>query len=166
MRDERRSMERALIVAAVLLLAAGAAHAQRGPKMKCPGHPDCPRMAEPKAQDTAGPRVRKAGEITYLSGGVGKPEREQLQALEKEFNLKLVFTQADGKYLAGVKVVVSDAKGGKLLEHVADGPFFMARLPAGEYSIAATVAGETQTRKVEVTGNRLRIEQLRWSKAS
>jgi hypothetical protein len=113
-----------------------------------------------------GPRVKKVGEITYLSGGVGKPEREQLQALEKEFNLKLVFTQVDGKFVAAVRVVVSDATGRKLLEHVADGPLFMARLPAGEYSIAATFAGSTQTRKVDVAANRLRTEQLRWKGTS
>lgn len=159
-------MRRTLIVGVALMLAAGAAHAQRGPKGKCPGHPDCPRMAEQKPQSTAGPQVKKAGEISYLSGGVGKPEREQLRALEKDFNLKLVFTLADGKFVASVRVVVSDAKGRKLLEHVADGPFFMARLPAGQYSIAATYAGNTQTRKVEVAADRLRTEQLRWSGAS
>jgi hypothetical protein len=148
------------------MLAAGAAHAQRGPKGKCPGHPDCPRMAEQKAPATAGLQVRKAGEISYLSGGVGKPEREQLRAMEKEFNLKLVFTLADGKFVASVRVVVSDAKGRKLLEHVADGPYFMARLPAGQYSIAATYAGNSQTRKIEVAGGRLRSEQFRWSGSS
>jgi hypothetical protein len=42
----------------------------------------------------------------------------------------------------------------------------MARLPAGEYSIAATFAGNTQTRKVEVAANRLRTEQLRWKGSS
>jgi hypothetical protein len=125
-----------------------------------------PVAAEQKAQGTAAPRVRKVGEITYLSGGVGKPEREQLQALEKDFNLKLVFTQADGKFVAAVNVVVSDAKGRKLLEHVADGPFFMARLPAGEYSIAATFAGNTQSRKVDVKADSLRTEQLSWKSKS
>jgi len=134
-------MRRVLIVGVVLTLVAGVAHAQL----------------------TVGPQVKKAGEIAYISGGVGKPEREQLQALEKEFNLKLVFAQANGKYVANVRVVVSDAKGRKLLEHVANGPFFMARLPAGEYSIAATFAGSTQTRKVEVAANRLRTEILHWS---
>ena len=159
-------MRRTLIVGAALMLAAGAAYAQRGPKWKCPGWPDCPRVAQPAAQVTAGPQVKKAGEIAYISGGVGKPEREQLHALEKEFNLKLVFTHADGKFVAAVRVVVSDAKGRKLLEHVADGPLFMARLPAGEYSIAATFAGSTQTQKVEVAANRLRTEQLRWKGSS
>ena len=155
-------MWRIFIVGVALLLAAGAAHAQSGPKGRCPGYPDCPRMAEQKAQSTAGPQVKKAGEISYLSGGVGKPEREQLRALEKDFNLKLVFSMADGKYVANVKIVVSDAKGRKLLEHVADGPFFMARLPAGEYSVAATFAGKTQTRKIGVAANRLHTEHLRW----
>ena len=115
------------------------------------------------AQGTASPQVKKAGEISYLSGGVGKPEREQLRALEKDFNLKILFAQTDGKYVANVKAVVSDAKGRKLLEHVADGPYFMARMPAGEYSVAATFAGKTQTRKVGVAAKGLRTEILRWS---
>jgi hypothetical protein len=155
-------MWRIFIVGVALLLAAGAAHAQSGPKGRCPGYPDCPRMAEQRAQSMAGPQVKKAGEISYLSGGVGKPEREQLRALEKDFNLKLVFSAADGKYVANVRIVVSDAKGRKLLEHVADGPFFMARMPAGEYSVAATFAGKTQTRKIGVAANRLHTEHLRW----
>jgi hypothetical protein len=118
------------------------------------------------AQGTAAPKVKQAGEIRYLSGGVGKPEREQLHALEKDFNLKLVLVVADGRYLASVKVVLSDAKGRQLVEHVTDGPFFLARLPAGEYTIAATHAGKTQTRKVAVAAGRLRTEHLRWSGAS
>jgi len=156
-------MWRIFIVGVALLLAAGAAHAQRGPKGRCPGYPDCPRMAEQRVQSMPGPQVKKAGEISFVSGGVGKPEREQLGALEKDFNLKLVFSAADGKYVANVKIVVSDAKGRKLLEHVADGPFFMARMPAGEYSVAATFAGKTQTRKIGVAANRLQTEHLRWS---
>jgi hypothetical protein len=130
---------RILIVGAAMLLATGAAHAQA---------------------------VRKAGDISYLSGGVGKPEREQFKALEKNFNLKLVFAVADGKFLANVRVVVSDAQGRKLLEHVADGPFFLARLPAGEYSVAATIGGKTQTRRIKVTAGRLHTEHLRWSGSS
>jgi hypothetical protein len=156
-------MRRAFIVGTALLLAAVAAHAQRADREKCPGYPKCRGMAEQKAQSTAAPQVKTAGEISYLSGGVGGSEREQLRAREKEFNLKLVFSLVQGKYVANVKVVVSDTKGRRLLEHVADGPFFMARLPAGEYSVAATYAGKTQTRKIGVAANRLRTEYLRWS---
>jgi len=156
-------MRRTFVVGTVLLLAAGAAYAQRGPKGQCPGYPKCRDLPEQKAQGMEAPQVKKAGEITYLSGGVGKPEREQLRALEKDFNLKLVFSQVDGKFVASVKVVVSDAKGRKLLEHVADGPFFMARMPAGPYSVAATYAGKTQTRKIDVAANRMHTEHLRWS---
>jgi hypothetical protein len=163
---EINMMRRAFVVGVALMLAAGAAHSQRGPKGKCPGYPDCPRMAEPKAQSTAALQVKKAGEISYVSGGVGKAEREELRALEKDFNLKLVFSAADGKYVANVKVVVSDAKGRKLLEHTADGPLFMARLPAGDYSVAATFAAKTQTRKIGVAAKGLRTELLRWSGTS
>ena len=152
-----------IIVGAALILAAVAAHAQRADKGKDPGYQKGRDVVEQKAQGTAAPQVKRAGEISYLSGGVGKPEREQLRALEKEFNLKVVFSVADGRYVANVKVVVSDAKGRKLLEHVADGPFFMARLPAGHYSVAATYAGKTHTRKIEVAANHMRTEHLRWS---
>jgi hypothetical protein len=166
-RKETVMLRRMLIVSAALVLAAGTAHAQRGPKGKCPGHPDCPRVAAQRDQSaappaTATPAVRKAGEISYLTGGVGKPEREQLKALEKDFNLKLVFSEADGKFLANVRVVVSDAKGRKLLEDVADGPFFLARMPAGEYRVAATFAGKAQTRNIQVVAGRLHTEHLRW----
>jgi hypothetical protein len=159
-------MRRTLMVGAALLLAAVAAHAQRADKGKDPGYQKSRDVAEQKAQGTAAQQVRTAGEIRYLSGGVGKAEREQLRAREKEFNLKLVFSLEQGKYVAYVKVVVSDARGRKLLEHVADGPFFMARLPAGEYGVAATHAGKTQTRKIAVDANRLRTEYLRWSGTS
>lgn len=115
------------------------------------------------AQLTVSPQVKKMGEVSYVSGGVGKPEREQLQALEKEFNLKLVFAQANGKYVANVRIVLSDAQGRKLLEHVANGPFFMVRVPAGEYSVTATFGGKPQTRKIEVAADRLRTEILHWS---
>ena len=106
-------------------------------------------------------QVLSRGGVSYLSGGVGITSHDRLKAREKEFNLKLVFTLVEGNYLANVSVAVKGAAGKSVVEHFADGPIFMARLPAGAYTVSATYDGVAQTRKVKV-GARLRTEYLRW----
>jgi hypothetical protein len=109
----------------------------------------------------AAEKVPAAGNVSFLSGGVGIDSEQQIKAREKEFNLKLVFTLVEGNYLADVGVRVTDPAGKTVIEHVADGPFFLAKLPAGTYTVTATYNGKTQTRKVSV-GERLQTAYLRW----
>ena len=99
---------------------------------------------------------------SFISGGVGIDSEERLKAREKEFNLKLVFILVEGNYLADIAVAIKDAKGKAVIEHVADGPFLMVRLPAGAYVVTATHDGAVHTRKVAVRNERLRTEYLRW----
>jgi hypothetical protein len=105
--------------------------------------------------------VAKDG-VNYTSGGIGIDSQERLNARAREFNLKLIFTLNEGNYIADVNVILTDAKGRKVVEHTADGPFFMARLPAGQYNVAATYEGKTVTRKISVGGGGLRTEYFRW----
>ncbi len=77
-------------------------------------------------------------------------------------NLKLVFTLNEGNYVAGVNVGVTDGKGMTVVEDVADGPFFMAKLPAGNYTVTATYEGKTVTRKVQVGSRGMRTENFHW----
>lgn len=100
--------------------------------------------------------------INYVSGGVGLDAEERLPEQQKNFNLKLMFTLVEGNYLADVNVVVADAKGNKLIKHLADGPFFMAKLPQGQYTVSATYEGNTQTRRVNVSTGHLNTVHLRW----
>src|SRR5262245_56608191 len=81
--------------------------------------------------------------------------------MARDFNLKLVFTLSEGNFLAGVPVRITDSRGRVVVEDVAEGPFFMAKLPAGSYTVTASKDGSTQTRKVQV-GSGLRTEYLRW----
>jgi len=99
--------------------------------------------------------------VPFLSGGIGVAEQEALRTRESEFNLKLVFTLVEGNYIADVRVNVRDARGGVVLDRLAGGPFFLARLPAGTYTIDATYRDKTVSRTVTV-GERLRTEYLRW----
>ena len=102
------------------------------------------------------------GSVPVVSGGVGEDSVARLQAREKEFNLKLVFALVEGNYLADVGVTISNAAGRRLVQHVTDGPIFMARLPAGTYVVTASYNGNAQTRTVTLRGDRLLTEYLRW----
>ena len=110
----------------------------------------------------AGERLIMRDNVYYVSGGVGEDSVERLNARARDFNLKLVFTLNEGNYLADVDVVIVDARGAKLIEHTADGPFFFAKLPAGQYSVTATNEGKAVTRKVMVGASNLRTEHFRW----
>jgi hypothetical protein len=103
-----------------------------------------------------------AAGVAFVSGGIGETEQQQLLAHQNDYNLKLVFTLTEGNYLADVGVAVKDKSGKTVIENVADGPFFLARLPAGQYSVAATYEGKTVARKVSV-GSGLHTEQFRWA---
>ena len=99
--------------------------------------------------------------IEYLSGGVGMNAQDAINARARDFNLKLVFTLNEGNYVADVGVALKDARGRTVVEDTAEGPFFLAKLPAGQYTVAATYEGRTVTRKLQV-GKGLRTEYLRW----
>jgi hypothetical protein len=102
------------------------------------------------------------GNVPFVSGGIGVDSEQALKAREKEFNLKLVFTLVEGNYLADVDVTIKDAAGKTVVEHVADGPFFMAKLPPGNYSVTAAYGDKTQTRKISAPAKGLHTEYLRW----
>lgn len=103
-----------------------------------------------------------AAGISFVSGGVGETEQQQFLARQNEYNLKLVFTLNEGNYVADVGVSVRDRAGKTVIDDVAGGPFFLAKLPSGRYSIAATYDGRTVTREVRVADGHLRTEYLRW----
>jgi hypothetical protein len=107
---------------------------------------------------------RSAGrsEVAYFSGGVGEEDEARLLARQKEFNLKLLFTLNEGNYLAGVDVAIADTRGHTVIQAVSEGPYFMASLPPGQYTVAATRDGKTITRKVQVSNRGLRSEHMRW----
>ena len=111
---------------------------------------------------TADQEVVRDG-VKYVSGGVGTDSQERLESRVKEFNLKLVFTLNEGNYLADVGVIIKDATGKAVVEHIADGPFFLAKLPAGTYSASVTYDGKSQARKLRVS-ERLHTEYFRWAR--
>jgi hypothetical protein len=95
-------------------------------------------------------RVKNYQGIPYWSGGVGEDDRDALQQVQEDYDLKLVFADRSGDYLADVNVLILDAAGKTVLEAVSEGPWFFARLPAGSYTVSAGVPGSQSRRKVRI----------------
>lgn len=88
--------------------------------------------------------------IPYVSGGIGLDEREAMSAIASEYNLKIVFALKEGNYLADASVLIKNAQGRTVLDAVSDGPWFYARLPAGQYAVTATMMEKANTEKVQI----------------
>jgi len=99
--------------------------------------------------------------VAAVSGGVTEEERDRLNALAQDYNLKIVMATRSGAYLADVAVAVRDESGRPVLETRADGPWVLARLPAGRYSIEGSANGATVRKTVAVGPAQTRVD-LRW----
>lgn len=77
------------------------------------------------------------GDVAFVSGGVGRDERDELQAQRSHYNLNLLFSmKGSGEYLSDVGVKVSDANGQVCLDTVANGPILLAKLKPGRYTVS------------------------------
>jgi hypothetical protein len=106
--------------------------------------------------------VQTAGNVAYVSGGVGTTSIDRLNALAGDFNLKLVFALKSGDYVSDVRVNIADARGKAILDTTSGGPWFFTKLPAGNYQIVATFAGNAEKRSVAVGSAKLRTVDFRW----
>ncbi len=98
----------------------------------------------------------------YVSGGVGQEEQQALQAMERRFNLKVVFAAEGGAYLSAVGVVIRNQHNNIVLQAESEGPWLYATLPAGSYTVQAISAGKAIEQRVEVGKKALSETVLRW----
>jgi hypothetical protein len=107
--------------------------------------------------------LQRSGGVSYVSGGVGTDSIDRLSSLSRDFNLKLVFALKSGDYVSGVRVAIADATGKTLLDTTSEGPWFLIKLPAGDYQVVATFAGSAEHRKIAVAAAGLRTIDFRWA---
>jgi hypothetical protein len=120
-------------------------------------------LNDPRAQEPveASEAVR-AEDSPHLSGGVGKDEREQLEAAAKDYNVKLIFAQSSGAFVADVQVTITDAAGSTVVDATSNGPLFFAKLPAGDYKVEATYLGIAKNSSATVPGSGQSVLDFRW----
>ncbi len=96
-----------------------------------------------------GSLAQAQAEIKYVTGGIGLDEREQLAAVEKDYNLKLEMATTSGFYVAGAHVIVWDKQDNMVQEATSDGPLMLISLPAGTYKV--NIIYQDQEKKQSVT---------------
>ena len=116
----------------------------------------------PPADAKADEIVMASSGVTYVTGGTGTEAVDRLRAMEKDFNLKLVFALKNGEYLADVDVSVVDAANHVVLNTLSEGPLLLAKLPAGNYQVSATYGRTTERRTVAVAPASLKTLDFRW----
>lgn len=106
--------------------------------------------------------MTSASGVTYVSGGAGTEAVDRLRSMERDFNLKLVFALSNGEYLADVRVTVVDAANKVVLDTTAEGPWLLARLPAGTYQVNAAHGRSVEHRSVALGQTSLKTLDFRW----
>lgn len=93
---------------------------------RAPAAANAARPAPPgdAANAADSPRFEQSNGVSWVSGGVGE-ERDHLEQLGRDFNLKRTAATAGGK-------------------------FFLAKLPPGTYTLGITTDGATKTSKVTI----------------
>lgn len=100
--------------------------------------------------------------VKYVTGGVGQDERDYLKSVQDQFNLGMMFAASGGAFLSSVRVVVQNSRGETILDAVADGPYLYAALPAGSYTVSASVDQQSQQRLVKVGIGRFTRADFHW----
>lgn len=114
------------------------------------------------------PAPHSQGGITWLTGGVG---REEAKAIEREagaYPLELVFvqkTRGHDQFLADVPVTIRDKHHRVVFEGRTAGPYFLARLPDGDYVVTARWEQWRFSRNVHVGAGHQRVV-FEWKKAA
>ena len=94
-----------------------------------------------------------AGEVSYLTGGIGSSEAESMRAAAKDYTLEIVFVQKLKQleeFISDVKVKIKDSQKNTVLDVITEGPFLLVNLPNGKYIITAEFNNDTKQQKVNV----------------
>ncbi len=113
-------------------------------------------VAAPATSIASLPAPQNAGEVTYIMGGVGKSEADAIRHVARYYPLEVEFllkTKPKNEQLSDVKVRIKDANDKTILNVIADGPFLLAKMPAGKYTISAERNRKVEHRQFSIAGN-------------
>ncbi len=99
------------------------------------------------------PPEQTQGTVTYVSGGIGQEETQAFESAQRQYPLSLEFALQHAPrpiFTADVHVTITDKQGKSLLDTRSNGPFLLAKLPAGNYTVTAEQHGKTLTKTVHV----------------
>lgn len=135
------------------------------PRARYEEYPQAPDSEYPQYRDdAAGPdwsppggsiQIQDYRGVRYVSGGIGEGERAELNALSDQFNLRLLFAMhGSGDYLADIRVRILNSRGEVVLNAESNGPWFLAELPAGTYTVEVVALDQIQRQIARLDGSR------------
>lgn len=98
-------------------------------------------------------RVHHQGNVAFVSGGVGLDESRALLRESARYPLMLSFLGSNREYLSDVRVLLENSSGDEVLRTDARGPFLLARLPSGRYTVRVAYHGREQVRRIAVNAH-------------
>lgn len=101
--------------------------------------------------------------LSFINGGVGIKQRNAIEQVEDNFGLKLVFADAEGRYIADVEVDILDNNGQRVFSLDQAGPWLLTELAPGNYQVRASFDGERKTRRVQVGRDGVRTVIMHWN---
>lgn len=111
------------------------------------------------------PPEENYGAVTYRTGGIGESEAKAMQQAESQYPLSLEFVEharPRDEFLANVDVTIRDPAGTTTLRTVADGPFLLADLPDGRYTVIASEDGLQKVRHVTIASGKTEHVVIEW----
>ena len=105
------------------------------------------------ASTSALPPEQVQGSVSYLSGGIGLDESNAIKQAASRYPLELEFVRKatpKAEYLSNIKVTIKDHAGKTVLDTMSNGPFLLAKLPAGQFTVTAERGGEAKQRVVNI----------------
>lgn len=104
----------------------------------------------------------QAGNVTYVTGGIGSDERTALEAQKRQYNFTMLSANTKGELTGDTQVIIRDSAGNEVLNTTA-GPLLFANLPDGTYTLEATNEGQVKTQKIFVRGGKQSHVHLSWN---
>ena len=102
------------------------------------------------------PPIHVSHGIEYMSGGIGSDEAELMRTVEARWPAVFEFAVKEGKgaaFAAHVVLTVRDTQGSAVLDGVrSSGPYLLARLDPGRYTVEAVLGGQKIQREISVGG--------------
>jgi hypothetical protein len=116
------------------------------------------------ASAMASPEVQQQGVVSFVSGGVGEEELQEIRKLAPAYPLELLFvTKGEPQeYLADVKVQIEDKDGKIVLDAMSQGPFLLAKMLPGKYTISAGHDGAVKRQIVQLAAAKTRRIVFVW----
>ena len=151
----------AYIVAAVLMLAPYALPQQAAAHLEETEESVMfEELDEPCTPNEVNLEIHVENEVTFVSGGIGFCESQEMRRISHEYQLELLFLEKTAmreSFLASVPVQITDSKGSLAIDTISKGPLLLAKMPAGRYVITASHNGIVKTHHLRIDNKHQRV---------